>query len=257
MAFTSIKNDILKGVYDGKYSLKKLPKPLYEATLDRLTDNLDKGFGDCEDEELRSDLTDNIVMFSAAKTFQQINELTDAILDNDLTKYLILASVIYDRYNDAWLKTEEDTTEWASRSAANWSGFKDSDEENPYLMYETSGGDKVCEICAPLDGILIDMNNSFWDDNATPQHFFCECLVKQVFGISSEAKNSIKNMVASTPEQIKKAIERSHKHKNPLFNYNPYKERVIFLDKGKNKHPYFDIPEKYKKLAEKNFNLPI
>lgn len=261
------KESIIKGIYNGTYNVTKLPKELYEATAEELKYVVDKGYGlddmSDSDYDMLDDLTDNIFMFSAAKTFQQINEMQDALKDDDgdeldLAAFILAAGSIFDLYNDTWLDTEMDTAEWAARSASNWMDFTQSDVENPYLMYEAEIDGHTCEICEPLDGILIDMNDSFWDENATPQHFYCRCQVKEVTGIESEVKNKVFNkMRVSTQEQIKKAVEKSKKHKNPLFNYNPGKERIIFKDKGKNKHPYFIVKPKFKEFANNNFGLPM
>jgi hypothetical protein len=42
-----------------------------------------------------------------------------------------------------------------------------------------------------------------------------------------------------------------------LFMMNPGKEKLIFKETGKGKHPYFNISPKYKSYAQNNFNLPI
>ena len=41
------------------------------------------------------------------------------------------------------------------------------------------------------------------------------------------------------------------------FKGNVGKDKVIFKDKGKGKHPYFDVPKKYVKFARTNFGLNI
>jgi hypothetical protein len=133
--------------------------------------------------------------------------------------------------------------------------FKDNPSGNPYLMYRVENTGRACTICKPLDKILIPMNDSFWNQNATPQHFHCHCEISLVKGI--DVRNSIEKLRVSTPEEIAVAIEKSRKHKDPLFNYNPGKDRVIFKTKGKDKHPYFDIPNEFKDFASRNFDLPI
>ena len=267
-SINDLKKQVVPGVYNGTYTVEKLPKPLYEATAEVLTEAVSKGY-DNSDESMLEDLEDNVQMFSAAKTFQQINELSDSLIDDDgnllsLIAYTALADSIFDRYNEDWLGTEEDTAEWAAKSASDWVDFEKDD--NPYLMYVAEIDDHTCYICEPLDGILIDRNDSFWDDNATPQHFDCRCTVETVEGvevsepsIGTEAiVNAVKRKLkVSTQQEINNAVAKSHEHKNPMFNYNPGKMRVIFKDKGKDKHPYFIVPAKFKELALRNFDLPI
>lgn len=258
------KEDIIKGVFNRKYTSRKLPKSLYEATADVLHESVKKGYGKLKnviDTEMLADLLDNIYMFSAAKTFRQIGELEENLVDEegktvDYSVYLLSAGAVFDRFNNAWLDIEENTAEWAARSASNWMDYTQSDVENPYLLYKAEGG-HPCTICAPLDNIIIDMADSFWDENATPQHDNCECTTSQVTGVES-VKNSVLNgFKVSTQAEIAEAVKKSQKNKNPLFNYNPGKDRVIFKDKGKNKHPYFDVPEEFKEFAKQNFGLPL
>ena len=40
---------------------------------------------------------------------------------------------------------------------------------------------------------------------------------------------------------------------DPIFKHNSGKTNEIF----NKEHPYFDVPDEYKALAKKNFNLPI
>lgn len=258
------KGDILRGVYEKKYTPNKLPKSLYEETAGVLLDAIKKGYGKIEsavDSDMVSDLVDNIYMFSAAKTFRQVSELEENLTDEngnliEYGAYLLAAGSVFDRYNDAWLNSEENTAEWAAKSASNWMDYTQSDVENPYILYKAEGG-HPCTICAPLNNIIIDMTDIFWEDNATPQHDNCECETEMVTGVES-VKNSIKNKLrVSTQAEISAAVAKSQKKKNPLFNYNPGIDRVIFKDKGKNKHPYFDVPTSYREFAKQNFGLPL
>lgn len=43
----------------------------------------------------------------------------------------------------------------------------------------------------------------------------------------------------------------------PEFMMNSGKDGYIFKEKGKGKHPYFDVAKGDKELAKRNFNLPI
>jgi hypothetical protein len=53
--------------------------------------------------------------------------------------------------------------------------------------------------------------------------------------------------------EVEKAVTKSLQKKDDVFKMNSAKDEVIF----KEDHPYFDVPKKYKKLAQNNFNLPI
>jgi hypothetical protein len=43
----------------------------------------------------------------------------------------------------------------------------------------------------------------------------------------------------------------------PLFRMNAGIDGYVFKERGKGKHPYFDIAKGDKEMAKKNWNLPI
>jgi SPP1 gp7 family putative phage head morphogenesis protein len=167
------------------------------------------------------------------------------------TDFKELAGDIFDQYNDNWLKAEYDTAITASRSASKWIDIQKNKKDFPYLKYIAVMDAHTCEICAPLDGITLSVDDPFWDENATPQHFFCECTVESLDDQDAEEEG------ISEDSEVEQAVASSQETKDPLFNFNPGKEKVVFQDTGKNKHPYFEVSKKYKELAKNNFGLEI
>jgi len=84
----SSNEDIVVGVYTGLYTPRKLPEDLYYVTAKKLHNGVVEGIGakfrfDLRSEELAAELKTNIYMFSAAKTFQQTLEMSDALVGED------------------------------------------------------------------------------------------------------------------------------------------------------------------------------
>lgn len=259
------KDKVLRDIHSGINSPTKLSKKLYLATVDELKKGVYKGFKgslkdftfDSTDRLLLEELRTNIYMFSAAKTFQQTVEMSDALLDGDgvvrsFRDFKEVADNIFDTYNEDWLQAEYNTAIESARSASKWVDIEANKEAIPYLRYSAVMDEHTCEICAPLDGITLPVDDPFWDTNAVPQHFNCECTVEQMDEQDVQEAGGL-----SEDEEVESAIERSSKEKNPLFDFNPAKDKVIFQDTGRNAHPYFEVSKRYRELADNNFNLPI
>lgn len=258
------KDKILYGIYAGQNTVEKLNKELYLTTADELKKAVYKGYQgtlsdfvfDSPDYETLKALRENIYMFSAAKTFQQTNEMSDALVGEDgkilsFSEFKEAAGEIFDTYNKDWLEAEYNTSIASARSAAKWNDIEKNKSTRPYLRY-SAVDEAACEICAPLDDITLPIDDPFWDDNVVPQHFNCECVIEQLDEDDLEEVGGL-----SDEDEVKEAVDKSSETKNPLFDFNPGKDKVVFQDSGENKHPYFEVPEKYRELAANNFNLPI
>ena len=57
----------------------------------------------------------------------------------------------------------------------------------------------------------------------------------------------------TTPSEKKKLNEKLKTLVDPIFKHNAGKTKEIF----NKEHPYFDVPNEFKKFAKKNFGLPI
>lgn len=270
----SDKKSIVEGVYDGKIKPDKLSEPLYIAGADKLKQGLYKGYGgnlssfelEGKDYEMLSELRDNIYMFSAAKNFQQTLEMTDALVDGDgnlreFKDFKETADAIYEKYygedveneNPAnWLKAEYDTAIGQARAASKWTDIQKNKDLSPFLKYSAVMDDHTCDICAPLDELIARVDDPVWDDIMPLNHFECNCTVEQL-----DEDDVAEEGGESDADEISEAVEKSGQKKNPLFNMNPGKDKAIFKDTGRSKHPYFEVPAKYRELAADNFNLPI
>ena len=80
-------NKLIEGIYDGSITEYKLPKSLYNAIASHFEKGLYKGFGmnlsDAigKDFELLNELRENVYMFSAAKTFAEVQHINSLLLN--------------------------------------------------------------------------------------------------------------------------------------------------------------------------------
>jgi SPP1 gp7 family putative phage head morphogenesis protein len=246
---------IIEGIYSGEITEMDLPESLYYAIANYLKKGLYEGFGADLDTvsgtntRLLTELRENIYVFSGAKTFQEVRIMSDALTNADgklrsFREFKELALKFHEEYNINYLKTEYQTAVGQAQSAAKWAQIEADKDALPLLQYSTTGGENVCDICGPLNGITAEVGDRIWNSIAPINHFNCMCVLIQLDeGKVSKNRN---NVVGSVTEKMK---DRD----GGIFLFNPGKEGVVFSDK----HPYFTVPKDMVKRAQENFDLPI
>lgn len=240
-------NRITNGVWIGEFTVDNLPVPTYIKTAEFLKGAVSLGFAEYEkaDELLKADLLDNIYLFSGAKTYQQVRTLTSMLADpelkNNFYKFKDAATPILHDYNVAYLQTEYYTSKGSARMAAYWDRIGQEADVLPLLKYQTIGDARVRPTHQALDNIIRPVNDSFWNDYFPPNGWRCRCTVEQ---LSDGDVTDLGGFVP--PDDVP-----------PEFMMNSGKDGYIFKEKGKGKHPYFDVAKGDKELAKRNFNLPL
>lgn len=238
-------NDIerlIGNVYKGKTTVEKPPQKLYAQIAQHLGEGVKIGFGTSDPNSIMlENLIDNVHYFSAAKTFQQVKQMQEAIIGSNghrvpYTEFKKSALGIFETYNRDWLKTEYNTAVGQSQNAELWENIMRDVELFPILTYVTTQDERVCPICAPLDRFTARASDSIWGKIMPSNHFGCLCtVVQQEEGdvLLSKNKPSLDNI----PKE---------------FQFNPGQTQKVFPPS----HPYFKVEKKYEKLKENNFNLP-
>ena len=240
-------NRITNGVWIGEFTVDNLPVPAYIKTADFLKSGVSLGFAEYDkvDELLKADILDNIYLFSGAKTYQQVRTLTTLLADpelkNNFYKFKDAANPILHDYNVAYLKTEYYTAKGSSRMAAFWDRIGQEADVLPLLKYLTVGDARVRPTHKELDHIIRPVNDKFWNNYFPPNGWRCRCTVEQ---IAEGEETDLTGFIQ--PDDVP-----------PEFMMNSGKDGYIFKEKGKGKHPYFDVAPGDKDLAKRNFNLPI
>jgi hypothetical protein len=231
---------LINDVYGGVVTPTNLPRDLYEAINKVLIDAVESGFGtDYGDGSVSSNLLTkfrkNVSVFSAAKTYQQVNDMSNFVIGEDGTKlpfseFKKYAEEIFDTYNKNWLKTEQDTAFALAQSAQNWVQIEEQADVLPLLRFQTVGDGRVRDNHKVLDDIVKPVKDKFWNDNYPPLDWNCRCIVTQ-------------HAAGELPITSDKAINDKDLPPIPLlFRGNPAKDGYIF---NEDVHPYFKVDEKY------------
>lgn len=240
--------DVINGVYAGKYTAENLPVGVYNKIAKEITKGLDQGLlavgdaADTFDPNFVRSLKNNAYVFSGAKTFQQVREMSDFIADNQgrrvpFGEYEVKAREVFDTYNRNWLRTEVLQAENSAQMASRWQEIAEEEEFLPFLKYDTVGDKRVRDDHKKLDGVTRPVNDPFWDTYYPPNGWRCRCDVQQE---DEEAKPT--NMGDIDLPMVP-----------PSMQINVGKKKVLFGPK----HPYFIVEDQFKELKEDNFNLPI
>lgn len=245
---------LARKIFTGKVDLLHLPKEVYQFTYEQLLKALYDGYGAVWnktvtwneiDRALLGRLRTNVYHFSAAKTFNQISEMSAAMYDGDrvvpYSEFKLKVKEISTVYNDNWLATEYNTVLESASSAASWRRFEKEKRVLPNLRY--SSIETACEICTPMNGVTLPLADPFWNSHNVPQHFNCRCILLQEEG-------SVQTTDTGKVEVLNKYLTEK---KSPVFMNNPGKTGVVF----NKKHAYFMVSRRYARFANDNFGLKI
>lgn len=185
----------------------------------------------------------NIYIFSAAKEFQQVKIMSEFInekgVQSSFSEFKKKASVVFDEFNNNYLKTEYDTAIGQSQMARDWVEFEANKQTFPYLTYHTQRDGRVREHHAILDGVCRKVGDSFWNYNMPKNGWNCRCFV------TSHDK-------AQETKHVPK-VEWGTNDFPEVFKMNPGKDKLVF----KKDHPYFKVSRKDKAFRNENFGLPL
>jgi SPP1 gp7 family putative phage head morphogenesis protein len=250
MNFTQQQIDaLIEGVYNGTITTRDLPVNLYNAISEKLLLALGSVDGS-PSQNLLNQLKENIYMFSGAKVYQQIQDISLLGNNNNIKSFANFrdeALAIYDQYNKNWLQTEYSTAIGQAQMATRWEQIEDQKFELPYLKYSAVIDKNTSDICKPLDGICLPVDDKFWNKNTPLNHFNCRCTIIQ-FDKTDATQSGI-----TSEKNADKATELISKKRHPLFEGNSGRDRLIF----NKEHPYFDVAKADREFAKTNFGLPI
>lgn len=243
-------NRLMKGVFESDINPASLPEDLYLAVLNVLSDGVARGFGTGKLTDEASDLLrhfdHNVAVFSAAKTHQQIADMTRALIDPEtglkrsFSAFKRDAEGIFEQYNVNWLETEYRTAFNNSFGARQWLSFQEDAQLFPIIRYETAGDERVRDEHVELDGIVRHIDDPFWRRWFPPNGWRCRC----------DATSHEAGDLEFTPDDILSTIQPP----SELFDFNPALDKVIF----KPDHPYISrVAERYHVNRDRNFDLPV
>lgn len=244
--------DLVNDVYNGVTSREVLPVGLYRDIQRRLNKAVLDGFGggafsdfseDTAEGLIMSGFEKNIAVFSGAKTFQQVNDMSnflfagkDKIPFGEFKKH---ADEIFDTYNGNWLKTEYNTAISQASSARQWHDIKTQADVFPLIKFITVGDERVRSSHKPFDEIVLPVSDPFWNKYLPPLDFNCRCTTEQL----EDGEEPVTDMKGREMPEI-----------HDLFKMNAGEDKIIF---DESVHSYFKVDQRYKVALGQNFGLPF
>jgi SPP1 gp7 family putative phage head morphogenesis protein len=265
-------NEIFESVYYGVITLDNLPDELYIHYAADLQKAVNKGFGSSlkkltvasPEWDMLNHFRENVNVFSGAKTFQQIRDSQNFILDakgqlRPFNDYLKDVKKIDALYREAWLRVERDTTISQAQGARKWLDIESKKDVLPFLVFKTQGDARVREDHAALDGFTARVDDPVWNSLAVPLDWNCRCNIEQVSEATPDTKEQIQNRIIEHNKNKKPGdkIKSLNQIPDKLFRMNPAKDKIIFKNEGVGSHPYFKVGESYEVLKTNNFGLDI
>ena len=231
---------ILK-IWNEKGLPEKLDKAMVQAFAAEFVKALMEGLGEFTDtdsepnKEFIDRLTNDVWQFSAAKTYQQMKDITQLLVDGagklrTYRDFKFEAGKINEEYVGPWLQAEYNNAVAASQMGAKWQTIWKDKKALPYLRYDTVGDNRVRPDHQQMEGIIRRVDDPFWKTHFPPNGWNCRCDVRQLDeGIETDLS---KLSIPDVP---------------PMFLFNAGIEGMIF---PKN-HPYYDgLPKNISKQVK-------
>ncbi|MPM00634.1 hypothetical protein SDC9_46862 [bioreactor metagenome] len=175
---------------DGAITADDMPVQLSNAIAAEFMSGVDPVLKDMPDEAMVWMLRNNIYSFSAAKSFQELQELSAILLDGDklrsLADFKRKAMQLHNEYNLNYMTTEYNFAIASAQNSARWWEFRENEEAMPMLRYQTVGDSRVRDSHKVLDGVTRNIRDSFWATHYPPNGWGCRCEAIQVSSAEHE-----------------------------------------------------------------------
>lgn len=224
---------MVKQVYDETgLPTGDINKALVEYFATHLWNGTTKGFGDdlltvdfnTPDYNMLAALEKNVWQFSSAKNYQQLVQLSKALVNDDgklrtYSEFKDAAKEVNDKFIDQWLKAEYNLAVSGGQMAGKWVDIEENKSTLPLLEFDAVIDEQTTELCASLNGTIRPVDDAFWNTYYPPNHFNCRSTVRQIEGRAVTPQSKIPS--ADIPK---------------MFQTNLAKQGLIFPKD----HPYFE-----------------
>lgn len=226
------------------HGINGLDDVMIKLYADKFWSGVTNGFGEdivsadfnTPDYNMLAQLQKNVWQFSAAKNYQQLRELTAALLAPDGTMrefndFKTIAMQMSEKWVGAYLQTEYNLAIAGAQMASKWLNISEHADTLPLLKFNAVLDTQTTELCRSLDGTTLPINHPFWNVYYPPNHFNCRSTVDQLQTGHITPEDKIPS--ADIPK---------------MFRTNLAKTGLIFPED----HPYFtDIPKEVLEEAQK------
>lgn len=231
-----------------------LPDDILRAEAQSLTDAINGALSGGVEKEIsqhmpdamRAHFMDNIYVFSGCKTFDELQQVSGLLLDDNgnvkpFYKFFQDTRSIHGKYNKNYLKSEYQFATASARMAGKWADFEKYGDRY-YLQYRTGQDDRVRAEHEKLHNTTLPINDPFWDKYTPPNGWRCRCGVWQVLKNRYEPSDS--EEASKKGELATETFGKGGVNTSAMFRFNPGKQKTIFPPT----HPYFNNKEVVKKV---------
>ena len=211
-----------KGIID-KDMLKQTAEHLQKAIMSGFGTSLEDENIDPTNKEMLISLQKNVFVFSGFKTYQQLRAISDKLIGDDgkarsWSSFKKEVIKLDGEYNVQYLKAEYDLAMVSAQSCSQWIDIQKTKDTLPFLQFDATQDNRTTEICKGLDGIILPVDDPFWDSHFLPLHWGERSVIRQL------ASGKTSDMSKITLPDLK-----------PMFQNNVGKTGVAFPES----HPYF------------------
>lgn len=187
-------------------------------------------------ERMRQELQKNTFFFSGMKTHAEMREASAMLTDEQgnlkpVDKFIDDVKAINNTYNENYLRTERNFATRSSQAAAKWQKY-DQGKDRYDLKYMTMLDDRVRPEHQELEGIVLPVDDPFWDKYLPPNGYNCRCQTVQVR--KGEYETSDPEDAMTRGDASTTIIGKDGKNKAAIFRFNPGKEMKVMPPD----HPY-------------------
>lgn len=218
----TILSNIIQEIWRKK-GMPALNKKLVSFYGDQFTKAVEQGYGkkigdidyDTPDGNMLAHLVNNVYQFSAAKTYTQLRQLTQALIGEDgklrtESQFKKAAYEINDTHVNQWLKAERELAIAGSQMASKWIDITENNATR-FVEFDVVLDGHTSEICRPLHRLVVSVDDPMLHIYYPPNHFGCRTTVRQRFN------------GPSTPES-----KREYPEIPPMFRVNLAQQKLVF-----------------------------
>ncbi|BBQ07947.1 minor capsid protein [Elizabethkingia anophelis] len=151
---------------------------------EKFTDTINQIDYDSPDEEMRKVLKNNVWKFSVAKNHNDAKRLSNLLLDEEgklrpWNSFKKEAEKVVGASN-RYLKTEYDTIVAGAQMARLWKEVQRDKHIFPYVQFDVVMDKHTSEICSPLHGVIMSVDDPLLLIYWPPNHFNCRTTIRRL-----------------------------------------------------------------------------
>lgn len=184
---------IVKKIYELQAIPEYFDKELTEFYAETFWKTVTKNFGedlfsvsyDTPDYLMLRSLQENVYQFAAAKDYQQLKQLSEALTDDagslrTFSEFKEVAAEINSEFSIRYMKAEYEMAVASAQMAAKWTRIQETKEVLPLLQFDAVMDERTTPVCQSLDGVVRPVDDSFWDIYYPPNHWGCRSDVRSL-----------------------------------------------------------------------------